>query len=72
MKITKKEYKLNKDFTIVCITKVSNKGVKSYSILVEQTSLPFINTLEEHKGMTNPNEANTLFKKIIEKYKEGI
>ena len=72
MKLSKKEYKLNNDFTIVCVTKENKKGEKLYGIFVEQTSLPFLQTLESYNGLSNPDEANNLFKELKNKYKKGL
>lgn len=66
-----KRYKLNKDFEIVCTTERFEE-YKRYSIAVEVVSLPFLCTLEDVRGLTDPNIANDLFKKFKTKYKEGI
>lgn len=66
-----KRYRLNKDFEIVCSTEFF-EGNKKYSIAVEVVSLPFLCTLEDVRGLTDPNIANDLFKKFKTKYKEGI
>lgn len=65
MKMTK-EYKLNNDFTIVCITG------KEMSIRVVQKSLFWEPVVEEHSGIVNKEEGNLLFKKLVEKYKTPL
>ena len=71
MEKSRKCYRLNQDFDIICETMVV-KGIKSYSIDVEMSSLPFLFTLESYSGLKSPEEANNLFKGLCQKYKEGL
>lgn len=71
MEKSRKCYRLNQDFDIICETTVV-KGIKRYSIDVEMSSLPFLFTLESYSGLKSPEEANNLFKSLCQKYKEGL
>lgn len=65
-----KRYKLNKDFSIDCETRVLFKEVKQYSVRVIFTG----STFEEVVGsLSTPDkdEANNYFKIVREKYREG-
>lgn len=61
-----KEYKLNNDFIIEC-----NTG-DVMSIIVIQDSLEWKPVLEEYRGITDKEQGNLLFKKLVEKYKTPL
>lgn len=63
---SKKEYRLNKDYTIECIF-----GEKM-TVRVIMVSVPFEPVMEEYINITDKNEANQIFKKMVQKYKAGV
>lgn len=67
-----KSYRLNRDFEILCTTDIYETGRKYYSIEVLLVSVPFWCVIEEYRGLTKANEANSIYKKMKEKYKEDL
>lgn len=65
--ISSSEYKVARDYSIWCITRVSESGSKSYDILVVFDTLGI--TIEEVKGITDASVANSHFKRIASKYR---
>lgn len=65
--ISSSEYKVARDYSILCITRVSESGSKSYDILVVFDTLGI--TIEEVRGITDASVANSHFKRIASKYR---
>lgn len=62
----RKEYRLNKDYMIECIF-----GEKM-SVRVIMVSVPFEPVMEEYVNIADKNEANQIFKNMVQKYKMGV
>lgn len=65
--VSSSEYKVASDYSILCITRVSESGSKSYDILVVFDTLGI--TIEEVRGITDASVANSHFKRIASKYR---
>lgn len=72
MSHTTKRYKLNKDFSIDCETRVLPSGDKQYSVRVIFTGSTFEDILERLEGCLDKDKANNFFLYCRDKYKEGI
>lgn len=69
---TVKTYKLNRDVSIECITTVNYFGEKRYSIYVLFDAVPWIDVIDKAINLTDSNEANAIFIKFRDKYKNFI
>ena len=65
--ISSSKYRVARDYSILCITRVSESGSKSYDILVVFDTLGI--TIEEVTGITDASVANSYFKQIASKYR---
>ena len=65
--VSSTEYKVARDYSIQCITRVSETGSKSFDILVVFDTLGLI--IEEISGITDASVANSHFKRIASKYR---
>lgn len=59
-----KRYKINKDFGIICET-----CNDYYNVKIVQLGLPFDLPLEEYSKIKSSDEANKIFKQLVDKYK---
>lgn len=71
MSRTTKTYKLNRDYSIDCVTTINFFGEKKYSIYVLLECVPWREEVESVEGLTDSNEANTVFLELKAKYKDS-
>lgn len=72
MQRVSKSYRLNRDFEILCTTDILDDERKYYTVEVLLVSVPFWCAIEEYRGLTEANEANSIYKRMKEKYREDL
>lgn len=66
---TVKTYKLNRDYSIDCITITNIYGEKKYNIYVVLECVPWREILRSFENITDATEANTKFIQLKNEYK---
>ena len=72
MQRVSKSYRLNRDFEILCTTDILDDERKYYTVEVLLVSVPFWCVIEEYRGLTEAKEANSIYKRMKEKYREDL
>lgn len=72
MQRVSKSYRLNRDFEILCTTDILDDERKYYTVEVLLISVPFWCAIEEYRGLTEAKEANSIYKRMKEKYREDL